>query len=135
DTKNGAEVARRRAALAPPGSQSKQALFLESADLFIEANAPEAALPVLDQALAAPPSDPTGLGQVQIRRGKLLEAKDPSAAVAAYSQAWPVRELHERAVAGLERLLSVPASRVAAGAALEHPLRQLGDPRRLAQAM
>src|SRR5205814_355407 len=102
--------------------------------LFLAAESPDSARRVLDEALAASPSpDPP----IQLRRGKLLEREGGQAAraVEAYAQALRVRELESEAAAGLERLLAVPEARAAAGAALEPYLRQLGDPRRLVEAL
>lgn len=135
DLKNVAEVTLRRARLAPPGPE-RLALFVEAADLLSGADSADPALQALDEALSAASStDPLVLGPIQLRRAKLLERGDPARALEVYTQALRVPQLGPQAVAGLERLLAVPAVRAAAGAALEPSLRQLGDPRRLVEAM
>ncbi|HVE81939.1 MAG TPA: hypothetical protein VND93_03795, partial [Myxococcales bacterium] len=132
DPKNAAEVSLRRARLPPP----KLSLFAEAADLFSAAGSPDSALRALHEALAAAPSaGPEALAPIQLRLGKLLERQNPVQAVEAYVQALGARELEPEAMAGLERLLSVPDARAAAGAVLEPLLRQAGDPRRLVEAL
>ncbi len=125
DARNAAEVALRRGR------------FVEAAEHFVAAEQPGAALQALDQAVAAagPSASHLALGELQLRRGKLLERHEAARAVEAYTQALRVEELVPEAVAGLERMLAVPAARAAAGAALEAPLRKLGDPRRLVDAL
>ncbi|HYV49726.1 MAG TPA: tetratricopeptide repeat protein [Myxococcaceae bacterium] len=127
DSKGAAEVLLRRARL--PGAD-RLALLLEAADLFIAAQSPADALGALDEALVAGP-DP----RIRLRQGKLLEHERPEQAVEAYVQALAAHDLQADAAGGLERLLGVPATRAAAGTALEPYLRQIGDPRRLVEAL
>jgi tetratricopeptide (TPR) repeat protein len=135
DSRNAAEVSLRRGRLAKLGAD-RHARFVEAADYLIKGGATAEALAALDESLSrpAPVEAADAVGAVQLRRGKLLEASDPNAAVAAYGIAIHAPALEAQAAEGLERLLTTPA-RAAAAAALEPYARRSASPDQLAAVL
>lgn len=123
DLAHAAEASLRRARLSSsPSDPSRQARFVTTADLFIEAGDSHAALNALDESLAG---GAKATAQVQLRRARLLESTSPANAATAYAEA--LFELEAEATEGLLRLLVEPSARRTAAQALEPVVRRRGD--------
>lgn len=136
DAVHAAETMLRRARVMPSGAEPLQ-LFTEASDRLVSAGHFDAALRAIDEALSRPPSvkDLASLAPLHFRRGQLLERSADPRAVEAYAQALASHAHRAQALSGLERLLKLPAAKVAAARALEPELRPLQEPKRLAPVL